>query len=107
MKEFGPRDFQEAVDYSDEGGQALLIRKGMSGYSGAPECFKRSPEWGYLYDQDASRLEETVKALGVKRVKIFRRGQKAQYSMLCGRPLKKAIDKSRKNGETDDVAPMV
>lgn len=77
---------QEAAN----GGQGLLVHKSIQGMP-APGCFKRSHEWGKLYDQDLHRLVRTATAWGVKRIVVHHSGTPKQHVDLCGGPLLKAL----------------
>lgn len=57
----------------------------------APSCFEQSPVWGKLYDQDAQRLVNMARGLGVNRVVIHHQGASRQHVDLCGEPLRRAM----------------
>lgn len=72
------------------GGQALAVYP-WHGQAG-PRCFRRAAEIGKLYDQDAQRLADTARGLGVRRVVIEHLFSVHQHVSLCGRPLHRAIE---------------
>jgi hypothetical protein len=101
MKYFGHHEIREARDYAIEGGQALHVwDPGEAGetWPGAPAVFRRSRPWAHLFDQNAQRLRDTAKKLGVRVVVISDFGTPDQHTDLCAGPLKKAI-KLTKQGE--------
>lgn len=69
--------------YAEDGGQALhwMSRDG--------EVSPRSP--AHLIDNDERRLIATARALGVRTVKVERRGAVGQHVDLWGKPLERAI----------------
>lgn len=95
MKRFEQREIREAQDYAGEGGQALHVwmhdPEAALEYRRAPRVFRENTPWAHLFDQDEERLVKTVKRLGVRIVKVERRGQRGQHVDLCAGPLKKAI----------------
>ncbi len=98
MRLFKTMQVREAMDYGDNGGQALHIwtptpfEKKMRG---VPLCFKQSDKWAHLIDMDSARLEKTAKSFGVLRIKISRIGRRGQHIDLCGKPLEKAMEMCR------------
>ena len=81
------RDLKEAIAYSKDGGQALHVHTfTMNGHP----LFRRYREIAHLFDQDARRLIATVRALGVRVVKIEKRGTDSQHVDLCGKPFLRA-----------------
>ena len=82
---------QEALDYAACGGQALHVWNGGQWPGDAPACFRRSPIWGHLMDQDEKRLVATARRLGVRRVVVSKRDRREQHVDLCGAPLRKAM----------------
>lgn len=91
MKLFEERELRQADRWSQAGGQALHLFGHPGLYPGAPGCFKRTTRAAHLFDQDADRLSETARRLGVRRIVISHRGTFRQHVDLCGRPLKKAM----------------
>lgn len=85
----------EAIKAIMDGQQVLeLWDKSFTIGKNAPACF-RGKDFAKLYDNDADRLEKTVKRLGVKNVKIDRCGQPGrQHVDLVGSPMRKAIAES-------------
>lgn len=89
MKLFTQKQLREARDCAAQGEQALHIFKAYAA-PGAPAVFRRHKEWAHLFDQDEERLIKTVKRLGVRVIKVERRGQPLQHIDLCGKPLERA-----------------
>jgi hypothetical protein len=94
MKRFERREIREAIQYAQEGGQALHVwEPGAYRHTpGLPEVFRRSRLWAHLFDQDLCRLLRTAKALGVRVIKVEYEGTPRQHIDLCGRPLVRAIE---------------
>ena len=93
---------QEALDYAACGGQALHVWNGGQWPGDAPACFRRSPIWGHLMDQDEKRLVATARRLGVRRVVVSKRDRREQHVDLCGAPLRKAMAEAEKGGREKD-----
>ena len=107
MKLFALRETREAKQFALDGGQALHVwgpEDGTPWMAGGPNVFKRAASqgkpWGHLMDQDAERLEKTVRRLGVRVVKIHHPGTVLQHVDLCGRPLDRAIEEAKKEEPT-------
>ena len=99
MKYFGMKEVREAKAHSLAGGQALHVHEpgGMKkSFPKAPECFKRARLWGHLMDQDMTRLDETARRFGVRRVSIQKAGEPDQHVDLCGEPLMRAIEEAER-----------
>ena len=93
MKLFKYREIREAYAYVREGGQALHVQPNSFAYKDIPICFKKSKQWGHLFDQDKERLVKTAKRLGVRVIKVENAGdEKRQHIDLCGKPLERAIE---------------
>jgi hypothetical protein len=92
IKLFQHNEAEAAMDFADEGGQALhLWNPDVRGWPEAPTCFKRScKEWGHLLDRDIDRLIATARSLGIVVIAVSRRGMRGQHIDLCGGPLRKA-----------------
>jgi hypothetical protein len=96
MKLFAHREIREARAYAEAGGQALHAwdpprdEQGRNNWPGAPTCFRRSGQWGHLFDMDTDRLIATARRLGVRAIMIHGQGAR-QHVDLCGQPLAKAI----------------
>ena len=92
MKLFQHDEAEAAMDYADEGGQALHVwTPDVGQWPEAPACFKRSGKgWGHLIDMDIDRLMSTARSLGVNVIVVSRRGVRGQHIDLCGGPLRKA-----------------
>lgn len=56
-----------------------------------PRCFQKTKRWAHLFCEDTEQLEKKARALGVRAIKVSRRGRRGQHIDLCGRPLEKAI----------------
>lgn len=85
---------REAKEYAEKGYQALHIwePKGLKkGWPNTPKCFRESDFWGHLIDQDEERLIATARKLGVKNIKVCKKGTNEQHIDLCKTPLRKAI----------------
>ena len=81
-----------AEAHAAEGGQGLHVwDPGEDGWPGAPLVFLRSRPWAHLFDNDHDRLVATAKALGVRVVKVGRKGRKDQHIDLCASPLRAAM----------------
>lgn len=105
MKRFEERDVREAMAYASAGGQALHVwdpgPDAAKAWPRAPAIFKRNRPWAHLIDHDIDRLMATAKALGVRVVRVGRRGARGQHVDLCAGPLTKAIAMC----EQEDPAP--
>ena len=97
MKTFQERQLMEAYTYAKEGGQALHLFSDPGVYPGAPNCFKRSREAAHLFDYNTGRLIATARRLGVRVIKIGRKGSPGQHIDLCGRPLQRAKEEAAQN----------
>lgn len=76
--------------HAESGGQALHVYAAIDGMPNAPQVFKRSKEWGHLFDHDEKRLIRTARRLGVRVIKVHHKGRRAQHIDLCGKPLARA-----------------
>lgn len=95
MKHYTARSgFKLAIADAENGGQALFTH--VWGMASGPKCFHGARVIGKLFDQNTRRLEETANALGVRRVKIDRRGHAWQHVDLVGKPLERAIARAEK-----------
>jgi len=94
MKLFEERQLMEAYAHAKEGGQALHLFSDPGIYPGCPNCFKRSRETAHLLDYNLGRLIATAKSLGVRVIKIGRKGRRGQHIDLCGKPLQRAKDQA-------------
>lgn len=93
MRRFSQYEVREAIEHSENGGQALHCHRLLAGP--APRCFVRDvntgKDIGHLFDQDKNRLVKTAKSLGVKVIKIDREGTTRQHIDLCGKPMENAL----------------
>jgi len=92
MKLFKERQLKEAYEYARTGGQSLHLFSDPGIYPGAPKCFKRSRDAAHLFDYNIGRLIATARRLGVRVIKIGRKGRHGQHIDLCGKPLQRAKD---------------
>src|SRR4030042_340467 len=90
MKIFEEHQIKDAYAYAREGGQSLHLFSSPGVYPGCPECFKRIREAAHLIDYDTDRLISTAHLLGVRVIRVGRRGRRGQHVDLCGKPLMKA-----------------
>lgn len=86
MKIFQWKQIAEAKEFAATGGQALHIHPVTAGHP----LFKRYPEIAHLIDLDETRLIKTARALGVRVIKVERKGQPLQHIDLCGKPFERA-----------------
>ena len=94
MKLFEERQLLQAYEYAKTGGQALHLFSDPGVYPGCPNCFKRSREAAHLIDYNLDRLIVTARRLGVRVIKVGRKGQRGQHIDLYGKPLQKAKDEA-------------
>ncbi len=92
MNLFKSREVREALQFAEDGGQALHIYNSLKlpNLKGGARCFLRYKQWAHLFDQNEKRLRKTAKRLGVNTVRMHRKGQRGQHVDLCGRPLERA-----------------
>lgn len=90
MRRFETMEMMEAVKYALDGGQALHVMMWSAGMK-APLCFRGHKQIGHLLDQDAVRLVDTAKRLGVNITKVGYTGTQRQHIDLCGMPLQIAL----------------
>lgn len=90
MKLFQEKQLYEAYEFAAAGGQALHFFSDPGTYLGAPGVFKASRVAAHLFDRDTERLITTARKLGVRVIKIGRKGTPKQHVDLCGRPLQRA-----------------
>ena len=96
---------REAMDYAEEGGQALHVwPQPKNGWPNAPKVFRDSKLWAHLIDRDRDRLVKTAKELGVNVIRVEREGERGQHIDLCAGPLKKAL---RRCGVSSDDPILV
>jgi hypothetical protein len=86
MKQFEMMQLREAVAYAGSGGQALHLHTLSHGHP----LFARFPVVAHLFDQDLARLTDTARALGVRVIRVERKGEPGQHIDLCGQPLERA-----------------
>lgn len=86
MKLFQMSEISEAIQHAKEGGQALHLHSLSRGHP----LFARYPEIAHLLDMNLDRLMKTAKALGVRVIKVERKGTDRQHIDLCGKPLERA-----------------
>jgi hypothetical protein len=92
MKRFEQRDILRAYAHAAAGGQALHVCESRPFVTdSAPGCFRRSAQFAHLIDLDEKRLRDTARRLGVRVIRIERRGERAQHVDLCGKPLERAL----------------
>ena len=97
MKHYTARSqFKQAIEDAVGGGQALFTH--AWGLAQGPKCFHGAKRIGKLFDQNARRLEETARHLGVRKVKIDRLGKPEQHVDLVGQPLERAIARAENTG---------
>ena len=94
MKLFKERQLMEACAHAEQGGQALHLFSDPGIYPGCPSCFKRSRQAAHLFDYNEQRLTATARRLGVRVIKIGRKGKRGQHIDLCGKPLQRARDEA-------------
>jgi hypothetical protein len=96
VKVFQQRDIKEAQLYALAGHQAVHLMSGSFAYirKDTPNCFKNQKTIAHLFDQDETRLIATAKKLGVRVIKIERKGQPGQHIDLCGKPLLRALEQA-------------
>lgn len=94
MKLFQERQLLEAYEFARTGGQALHLFSDPGSWPGAPKCFKRSRQAAHLIDYNAGRLIATAKRLGVRVIRIGRKGRRGQHIDLCGKPLQRATEQT-------------
>lgn len=101
MRIFQFREIEQAYDHAASGGQALHLHKVIVDYDKAPSCFvaavARGEDIAHLFDQDAKRLYQTAKTLGVRIIVIEHRGRRGQHVDLCGAPLRRAIERAERD----------
>lgn len=98
MKIFQTTEIRQAIEHSQLGGQALHLHPFTQGHP----LFKRYKQIAHLFDQDLNRLHATVKALGVRVVKVEHLGTHKQHVDLCGRPLERAKAKAQELSEVSE-----
>lgn len=93
MKAFSQRELREAYAYAASGGQALHLMSGRFAYlrKDTPSVFKGRDQIAHLFDQNEVRLIETARRLGVRVIKVERRGTPQQHIDLCAGPLDRAL----------------
>lgn len=96
MKIFQQKEQREAVELAKQGGEALHLFSKCLGFPNIPECFRKADEWAHLFDQDVERLIKTARKLGVRNIKVGRKGEEGQHIDLCGAPLRKALELAEK-----------
>lgn len=75
-----------ALDHAAAGGQALHTWDDYTP-TPTPHGVHHGDPWGHLIDQDAARLKRTAKRLGVRHIRIHRKGEPSQHIPLFGLPL--------------------
>ena len=94
MKYYSERDgYKQALQDAKNGEQALFTHWWI-GTRDAPPCFRGRKFIGKLYDQNAARLEQTARGLGVRVIMIHHKGLPQQHVDLVGKPLEKAIERA-------------
>ena len=92
MKRFEQRELRAAYAHAVTGGQALHVCDAKAFVrDDSPNCFKQSPQFAHLFDQDHPRLVRTARRFGVRVIKVEHPGTERQHIDLCGRPLARAI----------------
>jgi len=87
----------QCFDHVERGGQALHVYPAMpKSFPNAPNCFKRAKLWAHLMDNNEERLIRTARELGVKVIKVSKRGERGQHIDLCGVPLERAMTRAKK-----------
>jgi len=94
MKKFKCLEIEEAIEFAQQGGQALHLHQIIMNPETAPRCFvsavNRGEDIAHLFDQNLERLKETVRKLGVRVVFVDKLGTPNQHVDLCGKPLRLA-----------------
>lgn len=88
---FFENNANQAIEYAEQGGQALHLMDAQNWPGAAPAVFRRHRNWAHLIDRDEARLVATAKRLGVKNIKVSRQNRPGQHIDLCGEPLARAI----------------
>lgn len=99
MKLFQMMELPEAKLYVANGGQALHLHT-FTGWG--HKAFRGQEQAAHLMDQNKSRLIETARRLGVKRVKVERAGSIYMHVDLYGAPLAKAIAEAKQIVQSPD-----
>lgn len=105
MRLFGHKEVDAAIRFAGIGGQALHVWNGADKWAravGAPSCFQRSKQAAHLFDQDAQRLTQTARRLGVRVIFIDKQGTDRQHIDLCGKPLQRAIAETKRTDTPSD-----
>jgi hypothetical protein len=101
MKHYRLRsELRFAMNDAAEGGQALFTHIWSS--DSGPRWFRGTKLIGKLFDQDAVRLCETARALGVDPIIICRPGERGQHIDLADEPLRRAIEMSQAEAPTGE-----
>lgn len=101
MKIFTQREMMEAVLFSMKGGQAIHLHSFNQGHP----LFKRYPLIAHLFDRDEERLISTARRLGVRVIKVERKGEQAQHIDLCGKPFERACKEATEHTLAVDGLP--
>ncbi len=95
MKRFDWRQLPEALSYAASGEQAIHLHRFLGSSVSAPGCFVRAVRTGgwmaHLFDANEARLVATAKRLGVRVIRVERRGTPKMHIDLCSGPLRKAL----------------
>lgn len=95
MRVFGFYDVEEAIDYAAAGGFALHLHSVIVNRQTAPKCFVGEVDAGHpiahLFHQSEPALVKAARDLGVRVIKVERRGRPGQHVDLCRGPMWKAI----------------
>lgn len=98
IRVFQQMELREAIAFAAAGNQSIHLHRIIVDPSTAPQCFvdavNRGENIAHLFDQNESRLVATVKRLGVRVVRIEKRGTDGQHVDLCGGPLRKLLSES-------------
>jgi hypothetical protein len=93
MRLYHGNQVRKALEHASAGGQALLIMPWNR--DEGPKPFRKAEMIGKLIDLNRERLVATARGLGVRVIKICRKGKPGQHIDLCGTPLDRAINEAQ------------
>jgi len=95
MKLFACREVEEAIAYASSGGIAIHLHTIIPDRATAPRCFVQAVDRGepiaHVFCRDEAKLITLARQLGVRAIKIDRRGTVRSHIDLCSGPLWKAL----------------